>query len=240
MRKATLQLTGQRFGKLTVVAKAERPSYWICSCACGGTSTVRGTRLVQGITASCGCSRKSHGHTIGGKPSPTYLSWTSMKQRCNNSASSAYGGRGIRYDPAWEHFDNFLTDMHERPAEMTLDRIDPMRHYFKGNCRWASDTTQANNKRDTKTLYFNFEHYGKEGSPAEWARWLRTQTGNTKWTVRQLHNCLRTLTLDQIICAVHPAALNPPELLERHRLAQQSEEQRAVDTILSNLLAACP
>ena len=175
-----------------------------------------------------------------GQRSPTYLSWTSMKARCNNSRLAAYGGRGIKYDPKWQRFEAFLLDMGIRPEGKTLDRIDPMKNYQKSNCRWATELKQANNKRETKTLYFNFEHYGREGSPAEWARYLRVMTSNPKWTVRNLHACLRTMTLDQIVCAVHPAQITPQELLRRHEASKQTKEQKEVEDYFKNLLAACP
>lgn len=81
---------------------------------------------------------------------PTYESWKAMKQRCNNpkNASAAnYSKRGITYDPRWGIFELFLEDMGERPAGMTLDRKDSNENYCKDNCRWATFTEQAQNKR---------------------------------------------------------------------------------------------
>ena len=56
-------LTGRRFGKLTVVRmKEKRPSgniRWECKCDCGNTANVFGNALVSGKTASCGCLGKN-------------------------------------------------------------------------------------------------------------------------------------------------------------------------------------
>jgi hypothetical protein len=56
-----IDLTGQRFGKLTVLRKSDEVSrsgtLWVCSCDCGGTSIVIGQNLRKGRTKSCGCNR---------------------------------------------------------------------------------------------------------------------------------------------------------------------------------------
>lgn len=49
--------TNQKFGKLTVVRRADRPGivHWECLCECGNTTVVSATNLQQGNTTSCGC-----------------------------------------------------------------------------------------------------------------------------------------------------------------------------------------
>lgn len=54
-----LDLTGQRFGKLTVLGPAEnigRRTAWLCRCDCGRETIVKTYRLRSGHTSSCGCS----------------------------------------------------------------------------------------------------------------------------------------------------------------------------------------
>ena len=57
-------LTGQRFGRLTVVADTgERRSggvVWLCRCECGGEWTGTAVQLVRGTTRSCGCIRREY------------------------------------------------------------------------------------------------------------------------------------------------------------------------------------
>lgn len=55
-------LTGRRFGSLTVMSRAERPeglissgTYWLCRCDCGNEKIIMGKSLQQGKTKSCGC-----------------------------------------------------------------------------------------------------------------------------------------------------------------------------------------
>lgn len=93
-----------------------------------------------------------HGHstTKSGK-SPTYVSWQKMKERCTNPNHIRYrhyGGRGIGICKQWlENFLTFLNDMGERPAGMTLDRIDINRGYEPSNCRWATVSEQNANRK---------------------------------------------------------------------------------------------
>lgn len=84
-----------------------------------------------------------------------YQIWCDVKQRCSNIKNRSYknyGGRGITVCDEWkESFLNFYRDMGPRPSKNhSIDRIDNEKGYFKENCRWASHTTQSNNKRIQK------------------------------------------------------------------------------------------
>lgn len=61
-RNQFIDLTGRRFGRLTVIRRAlagVRPTYWLCRCDCGHEKPIRRGDLVLGKSASCGCSRLS-------------------------------------------------------------------------------------------------------------------------------------------------------------------------------------
>lgn len=56
-----INLTGKRFGRLTVVSEAgfENGSHktWLCKCDCGNDKVVRGSTLTYGTVLACGCYR---------------------------------------------------------------------------------------------------------------------------------------------------------------------------------------
>ncbi len=56
-----------------------------------------------------------------------------------------------------DDFAAFLLDMGERPQNTSLDRIDNDRGYEPGNCRWATSSEQAINKRHVKLFDWDGE-----------------------------------------------------------------------------------
>lgn len=107
----------------------------------------------------------------GMSDTPSYSSWSSMIGRCTNPKCVAfpdYGGRGIEVCDRWMDFESFLEDMGERPAGLTLDRINNNGNYEPGNCRWATRKQQHNNRRANRLLSLN----GETMTVAEWSEKL--------------------------------------------------------------------
>lgn len=66
---------GNKYGRLTVIAEAERPekitstvAYWKCRCECGKETIVRGAALRNGRVLSCGCLAKERASEVNLKP----------------------------------------------------------------------------------------------------------------------------------------------------------------------------
>lgn len=159
-----LDLTGQRFGRLTVLRRTTRGTTraykWLCSCDCGSEVEVAGPTLKIGHTVSCGCAVIDHisllNRTHGLSNTRTYDIWSRMKQRCGNPNTvgwADYGGRGITVCLEWqESFETFLRDMGEAPKGLTIERKDNNLGYSKDNCKWATRKEQNMNKRPRKDL----------------------------------------------------------------------------------------
>lgn len=162
-----LDLKGQIFGDLTVLSDAilkprkdgRNNSWFLCECSCGNQFEVVGHALKSGNTKSCG--KCSHGHSTGnnGKPTPTYYSWISAKNRTKikpgHKDYEIY--KDVSMCDRWfNSFEAFLKDMGERPPGTTLDRYpDKTGNYEPDNCRWATYKEQTENRDKPKTLNKN-------------------------------------------------------------------------------------
>lgn len=169
-------MTGERFGRLTVLQYAGSKRYkkssvamWNCKCDCGKEVTVQGQTLRSGRTKSCGClSKEVHSEVMternknnsrhGQFGTRLYGIWCGMKTRCynpNHEAYEDYGGRGIAICDEWR---NNFQKFHEWAInsgysdELTIDRIDVDGNYQPSNCKWATMSEQRRNQRSKEKI----------------------------------------------------------------------------------------
>lgn len=157
-----IDLTGERFGRWTVLERAKsdcRATLWRCRCACGTIATVRGGHLRNGASQSCGCYKAQrsaermtkHGH----RRERLYWVWLSIKQRCTNPNSKDYphyGGRGIKRCGQWDDYEVFrewaLSNGYQ--PGLTIERVNVNGDYCPENCTWVTKAQQGKNTTRTR------------------------------------------------------------------------------------------
>lgn len=226
-------LTGQQFGKLTVLGLDHMDdhgtSYWTCKCECGNTKVIARTSLVRGTTVSCGCyareqsSKRSYKH--GGHSSLLYSIWQAMKHRCYTPTASGYdnyGGRGITVCSEWR--DNFVCFRdwavqagYSEESGLTLDRIDVDGNYEPSNCRWVTMRTQNNNKTTNRII----EYKGHRKTIAEWARFLEVNPQRLRYRLNRCNDDLE-LACSFPMPLYRPAA---PKCRRAHKTLKQRQRE---------------
>lgn len=113
-------LTGQRFGMLTVVERAAGTgtARWTCRCDCGNVKDVFGSNLRSGRTKSCGCTKTIHGDAS----STLYFAYNHMRDS------------GVV--PEWADYASFKPWAMERGyvKGARFRRIDPTQPFGPENC----------------------------------------------------------------------------------------------------------
>lgn len=169
-------LTGCRFGRLTVIKRVEnhisksgqQKTMWLCKCDCGNETIVSMEHLKKD-TISCGCYKKENTIKIfkkhGLSGSRLEKCYNHMISRCYNKKNKAYkyyGGRGIKVCDEWlndnKKFFNWSINNGYK-YNLTIDRINVNGNYEPNNCRWATNKEQAQNKRNNIFIEYNNEKY---------------------------------------------------------------------------------
>ncbi len=158
-----IDLTGKRFGLLTVIKRLDSTSghtNWECRCDCGNITKARSTVLISGHKQFCEVCQSKLRCTTWKSDDRIYQTWRHMLQRCENHNDKffyCYGGRGIKVCAEWHNYDAFLEwSINNGYAEkLTIDRIDVDGDYAPDNCRWVTQKEQQNNRTNNCLLTLN-------------------------------------------------------------------------------------
>ena len=173
-------LTGMKFGNLTVIKKTKRKNrnnIWLCKCDCGKFVECYQYNLERGTSTSCGCLRSFYAkqtRKLKGKSTGSfYKKWFSIKTRCYNKNTPSYknyGGRGIKMCDDWLDFLKFEEWALKNGYSdgLTLERIDVNGDYCPENCKWIPMSEQQSNKRTNVFIEYN----GYKKTISQWAREL--------------------------------------------------------------------
>ena len=172
-------LTGQRFGRLVAVRYAGvskgNQTLWECKCDCGNTVLVHAQNLKSGHTSSCGCYNyeciSARNRTHGETKTRIYRIWHDMNYRCSSPKHRSYplyGGKGVKVCDAWKDYETFRDWALQSGYKdgLSIDRIDSEKDYCPENCRWATDTEQANNTNRNRCYTID----GVTDTLANWCR----------------------------------------------------------------------
>lgn len=165
-------LSNLRFGRLLAVdcftkrnARGVSKVWWNCVCDCGRRKAIKREALASGRTQSCGClalelmksNQYNFRHGEAGRDRRNnlprlYRIWQAMRSRCRSATNPSYyyyGSRGIEVCPEWNDYLAFRqwAGRSGYSNELSIDRINPDGNYEPGNCRWANQLTQVENRR---------------------------------------------------------------------------------------------
>lgn len=153
-----VDLRGQRFGKLLVVAKLKKKDdtgkiRWRCVCDCGGERRGRAQNIKR--TGHCGCGTATCHTTHGLTYHPLYDTHRLMIERCHGDDSKYFEGyrdRGIKVCKAWHNIENFIAwaETQTYGPGLELDRRNNDKGYNPSNCRFVTRSVNNRNKRNNK------------------------------------------------------------------------------------------
>lgn len=208
-------LTGQKFGKLTVIKRTTNSKWnetrWICKCECGKETITTYGKLAYNHKKSCGCilkevvSKTHSKHKL--RKDRLYNIWAKMKQRCyntNNKSYKNYGGRGIKICKEWLEEENGFINFYKwainngykehlekfGSKNTTIDRIDVNGNYEPNNCRWATQREQSLNRRSNVFISYN----GETKTISEWVEKTNLTYSSIKHRLKRGWSIERTLT----------------------------------------------
>ena len=195
---------GKRYYRLVAIGIGEKNKFGrnqiVSICDCGNIVHSDRCKLEIGKIKSCGCYNRDRWSSAAFKHGQCYTeeykTWSRMKTRCfnkNRADYKLYGERGIAVHPSWLSFETFLKDMGPKPSRIhTIERINNSKGYSAGNCKWATQSDQQNNKRTNRFIRFN----GKTLTLAQWGRETGLGKGTITYRLKRGWTVMKALTTE--------------------------------------------
>ena len=141
-----IDLSGQRFGRWTVLERADdyirkdgkKDTCYKCLCDCGNEKIIRARYLTCGNSKSCGCYRSEYERnrktTHGMTNTRIFKIWDGMINRCRNKRENTkhWNGKGINVCDEWQGNNGFINFYNWSMANgyedsLTIDRKDEIK-----------------------------------------------------------------------------------------------------------------
>ena len=146
-------IVGERFGSLVVMNRAPnrntRQSWWTCRCDCGREVEVRGIKLVNHHTKSCGCLK-------GSKPSYNFNGYGDLSGKYWKQIQRHAKEKKFEFNLTKENIWHLFQQQNKKcaisgldielsrrgPQTASLDRIDSNKGYCEDNVQWVHKDIQ--------------------------------------------------------------------------------------------------
>lgn len=193
-------LTGQKFGKLTVIERGPsrevsgcQRTQWLCECECGNRKYIVSNQLLSGRIKSCGCSNYDHLKTVDGlSTSKLYNIYMRIVASIENEKDKKYpsvGAKGIRMCEEWRKDflkfhdwavnNGYSDDLSVK--DCTLVRIDKDKDFEPSNCKWSTMKEQQRSRTNNKLITYK----GEVKSLAEWGEYLGMRSDTLGYRLRK-------------------------------------------------------
>lgn len=158
-RKNDLDLTGRRFGKLTVLYKISGKgvnAIWKCRCDCGNETNVIQQSLISGRTKSCGCVHREKAKQNIKKYMGIVNGTNASRMKSNKlSAANTSGVKGVSYNKNYEKYYAYIGFKNKLYSLGFYDKIEEAR---------------AAREKAEKEIFGPFLEWYSENYPEQWKR----------------------------------------------------------------------
>jgi hypothetical protein len=174
-----IDLTGKKFGRLTVIERAENDdrgkTFWKCKCDCGNETTVNSSVLRRGDSQSCGCYHRERCSKPLGEASFNHILREYKGQAKKGNKEFSLSDDEFKELILADCFYCGKKPLQVKPGKTNgvviyngIDRVDSSKGYVKGNvvtcCRQCNIAKREHTVKEFKTwIKAVYEHLNLRG-----------------------------------------------------------------------------